>query len=96
MSLKRVTRSNIMSIDEKIITKVNYAGVKTRRVKCPTGYKLNDTGTSCIPITGSEKAERRMALRKAIRTKRAKGAAFKRRVARKKLRAMKKRKQFGL
>lgn len=85
-----------MDINEKIVTKVDAAGTKVRRIKCPVGYKLNPTGTSCVPITGSEKAQHRLAIRKAIRTKRSKGPAFQKRVNRKRLRALKKRHQYGL
>lgn len=83
-------------VDEKIITKVDSRGTKIRRIKCPPGYKLNDNGTSCVPITGSEKMQKRIAMRKAIRTKRSKGPAAQKRANRKRLRALKKRKQYGL
>lgn len=84
-------------LDEaKLITKVNFRGEKRRRVKCRPGYKLNDTGTSCVPISGTEKAGKRKAIRKALRTKKAMGAAFQARVKRKRVRALKKRKAYGL
>lgn len=82
--------------ESKIITKVNSRGEKRRRVKCRPGYKLNEKGTSCVPITGGEKATKRRAIRKAIRTKRSMGTAFKTRVKRKRLKALRKRKAFGL
>jgi hypothetical protein len=87
---------NMSKVDEKVITKVNYLGQKKRRIKCPPGYKLNDTGTSCVPISGGDKAAKRLAMRKAIRTKRSKGVALQKRTNRKRIRAMKKRKQLGL
>lgn len=84
-------------IDEaRIITKVNARGEKRRRVKCKPGFKLNSEGTSCVPVTGGEKASKRRAIRKSVRTKRAMGKGFAIRVRRKKLRAMKKRKAYGL
>lgn len=79
-----------------IITKVNAKGEKRRRVKCRPGMKLNDSGTACVPITGSEKAAKRKAIRKTLRTKRAKGKAYQSRVRRKRVRAMRKRKAYGL
>lgn len=79
-----------------IITKVNSKGQKRRRVKCKPGFKLNDNGTSCVPITGGEKSAKRRAIRKAIRTKRAMGKGLKIRTKRKQLRAMRKRKAYGL
>ncbi len=84
-------------LDEaRIITKVNSRGEKRRRVKCRPGYKLNDRGTSCVPITGGEKATKRRAIRKAIRTKRSMGTALKTRTNRKRLKALRKRKAYGL
>lgn len=79
-----------------IITKVNSKGEKRRRVKCKPGFKLNPSGTSCVPITGGEKASKRRAIRKSLRTKRAMGKGFKIRVKRKRMRAMRKRKAYGL
>lgn len=79
-----------------IITKVNSYGQKTKRVRCKPGYKLNDNGTSCVPITGGEKASKRLAIRKALRTKASEGPALKTRTNRKRIRAMRKRKALGL
>lgn len=84
------------SISEVIITKVNARGEKRRRVKCRPGYKLNDQKTSCVPITGGEKATKRRSIRKAIRTKKAMGKGAVIRSKRKRIRAMKKRKAYGL
>lgn len=78
------------------IVKVNSRGEKTRRIKCPSGYKLNDSGTSCIPITGSEKITKKRAMRKAVRTKRAQGQSAIKRTTRKRLKALRKRKAYGL
>jgi hypothetical protein len=82
--------------EARIITKVNSRGEKRRRIRCRPGYKLNDTGTSCVPITGSEKATKRRAIRKALRTKRSMGKGFQIRVKRKRLKALRKRKAYGL
>lgn len=84
-------------LDEAIIiTKVNSRGEKTKRVRCKPGYKLNSNGTSCVPIPGGEKATKRIAIRKALRTKASEGDALKKRTNRKRIRAMKKRKALGL
>ena len=83
-------------ITEVIITKVNSKGQKRKRVKCRPGFKLNANGTSCVPMTGGQKASKRKAIRKAVRTKRAGGTALKRRTTRKRIRAMKRRKSLGL
>lgn len=85
------------SLEEaRIITKVNARGQKRRRVKCRPGYKLNANKTSCVPIAGGEKAAKKRAIRKSIRTKKAKGKGFQIRVKRKRLRALKKRKALGI
>ena len=85
------------NVDEaRRITKVTSKGEKTRRIKCPSGYKLSSSGNSCVPVTGSEKANKRKSIRKAIRTKKSKGDAYKKRTTRKRLKALKRRKGFGL
>lgn len=82
--------------ESKIITKVNSRGEKTKRVKCRRGFKLSPAGNTCVPITGSEKQQKRKSIRKAIRTKKMGGTSAKIKSTRKRLKAMKKRKSFGL
>lgn len=82
--------------EARIVTKVNSRGQKRRRVKCRPGYKLNDSKTSCVPISGGEKSSKRLAIRKAMRTKRSKGKGYQMKVKRKRLRALKRRKALGL
>jgi len=85
------------SVDEAIIiTKVNSKGQKRRRVKCKPGFGLNSTGTSCVPLTGGEKSSKRRAIRKSLRTKRSKGKGLLIRTKRKRMKAMRKRKAYGL
>lgn len=83
-------------IEARIITKVNAKGIKTKRVKCPVGFKLAPNKKSCVPMTGSEKAAKRLSIRKALKTKKAAGQALKVRTTRKRLRALKRRKSLGL
>jgi len=78
------------------VTRVDSKGNKTRKVKCPKGYKLSASGKSCVPITGKEKADKKKSLKRAVRTKKSKGDAYKKRTTRKRLKAMKKRKNYGL
>ena len=86
-----------MQIEEaRRITKVNSKGEKTKRLKCRKGFKLSSDGTSCVPVTGSEKQAKRKSIRKAVRTKKMQGAGAKRRATKKRLKAMKKRKSYGL
>ena len=79
-----------------IITKVNSKGQKRRRVKCRPGFKLNENGTACVPITGGEKSAKRRAIRKSLRTKRSQGKGLVIRTRRKRIKAMRKRKAYGL
>lgn len=82
--------------EAKLIVKVNSKGKKRRRVKCRRGHKLNSKGTACVPIAGKEKASKRVSIRKAVRTKKAKGSGFQNRVNRRRAKAVKKRKSMGL
>ncbi len=81
---------------EKIITKVNSKGKKTRRKKCKRGYKLSSDGSRCERVSGRDKAKKKKAIRKAVRTKKAQGGSSRKRTTRKRLRALKKRKNYGL
>lgn len=75
------------------VTRVDSKGTKTKRIKCRRGYKRK--GNTCVPITGSEKASKKKAIRKAVRTKKAQPGAQKK-ASRKRLKALKKRKSYGL
>lgn len=78
------------------VVRVTSKGKKTRRIKCRKGFKLNSKGTACVPMSGSEKAQKKRSIKKAIRTKRAKGAGAAKRATRKRLKALKKRKSMGV
>lgn len=75
------------------VVRVTSKGKKTRRIKCRSGFRKE--GDRCVPMTGSEKQTKRLAIRRAVRTKNA-NPAIKKRAARKRLRAMRKRKAYGL
>lgn len=79
---------------KKIVIKVTSKGKRTRKIKCGKGYHL--VNGSCVPMTGSEKAKKKRAIKKAVRTKKAAGAGAKRRSVKARLKAMKKRKGMGL
>lgn len=80
--------------ERRRIVKVNARGQRRIKIKCKPGYKY--AGGKCVKITGSEKTKKRRSIKKAVRTKRQKGAGFQRRVQRLRKRAMKKRKSMGL
>ena len=84
------------ALNEKFIFKVNFKGKKRKKLSCPPGYHPNTDGTACVPMTSGMKKNLRMGSRVAKRTKKAMGAGFIKRVARKMKKAMKFRKSFGL
>ena len=83
-------------LEARRIIRVTSRGVKIRRVKCKKGYKLAKSKQSCVPVSGSDRAKKRRAIRKMVRTKRSKGAALRRRTTRKRLKALRKRRAYGL
>lgn len=76
--------------------KVNFKGKRRVKMQCRAGFKWDSTKRTCLKITGAEQAKKRKELRKAVRTKKAKGESFKVRVKRKTKRAMKFRKALGI
>lgn len=83
-------------VEVKTITKVDSKGNKRRRKKCRRGYKLSSDGKTCVRISGKEKNKKKKSIRKAVRTRKAQGASSKKRTTRKRLRALRKRKSYGL
>lgn len=73
--------------------KVNSKGQRTKKRKCPAGFKLQ--GTSCVALTSSEKQTKKLAIKKSLRTKKANATASRKARMRQSL-AMKKRKKQGL
>lgn len=78
----------------KRIIKINFKGHRRIKIKCAKGFKYD--GKRCVKIGGTEKLMKRKAIKKAVRTKRAKGAGAQRKTTRLRLKAMKKRKSMGL
>ena len=81
-------------LEVKRIIKINAKGKRRIKMKCKKGYKW--TGGKCVKISGSELTSKRRAIKKAVRTKKSKGAGFKRRVLRLRKKALRKRKAMGL
>lgn len=84
----------ISEVTRKI--KINFRGKRRVKMQCRPGFKWDPSNRVCKKIGGAELATKRKALRQAVRTKKAQGSAFKRRVERKTKRANKFRKSFGL
>lgn len=87
-----------VSMDEgvKRIYKVNSLGKKRVKMQCSKGFKWDPERKTCVKITGSEIAQKRISVKQAIRTKKAMGAAFKVRMVRKTKKARRFRKSMGL
>lgn len=85
-------------LDEAVkrIFKVDARGEKRVKMQCSKGFKWNSQRHACEKITGAELAIKRKAIKKAVRTKKSMGQAFKVRVARKTKKAKKFRKGYGL
>lgn len=74
--------------------KINAKGKRRIKIKCKKGYKW--TGSKCVKISGAEKTKKRRSIRKAVRTKKAKGKGYQKRIQRLRKRALKKRSGMGL
>lgn len=88
-----MSEENTQLEEARRVTRVTSKGEKIKKVKCRSGFKRK--GNTCVPITGSEKASKKRAIKKAVRTKKASPSTQKR-ASRKRLKAMKKRKSLGL
>ncbi len=84
--------------ERKIIIRVNSKGQRTRKIKCPPGKVLKSMNGKkvCAQPTGSERLSKKLSIKQANRTKKAKGTGFKKRTNFKRQRALKKRKGMGL
>ena len=80
----------------KRVFKVDARGGKRVKMKCGKGFKWNAERHACEKITGAELAMKRKAIKKAVRTKKSMGNAFKVRMVRKMKKAKKFRKGYGL
>jgi hypothetical protein len=100
LAVKKLTRESVEAfeqideVERKI--RVNARGLKTIKMKCPSGFKWDPSIQACMKISGAELATMRKASRHAIITKRAEGQAFKVRVKRRIRRAFKFREMMGL
>lgn len=84
--------------EQKIVIRVTSRGKRIRRIQCPPGrvLKMVNGKKMCVTQTGVEKFNKKIAVQKANRTKKSKGEGYKRKINRKRTRAIKKRKEMGL
>lgn len=99
-AISRLTKESIEAfeqIDEvERKVRVNARGLKSIKMKCPSGFKWDPSIQACMKITGAELATMRKASRHAIITKKSEGQALKVRVKRRIRRAFKFREMMGL
>lgn len=95
----------ITDLDEETLLKeytrkirITSRGQRIRRIKCPPGRILKTVNgrKTCVVPTGTQKLKKRLAIRKAIRTKKAKGANYRRRISFKRSRGLRRRKAMGI
>ena len=84
--------------ERRIKIRVTSKGNKIRRIKCPPGRIVKNVNgrQTCVTPTGRQKMKKKISVRKAVRTKKAKGAGYKRKTNFKRQRAVRKRKQMGI
>ncbi len=80
----------------KRVIKINFRGKRRIKMQCNPGFKWDPTARTCRKISGSELATKRRSLRRAARTKKAKGASYRRKILRKTRKALRFRKALGL
>lgn len=85
-----------MILSEAIARKtirVNSRGQRTKKLLCKKGFRKK--GKVCVPATSSDKAKKKISIRKANKTKKADQAGQKKAIKRRKL-ALRKRRSQGL
>jgi len=80
--------------EAKRIIKVNSKGKRRIKIQCKKGFRR--TQNKCVKISGAERTNKRRAIKKSVRTKKAKGSGFRRIVNIKTKKANKKRASMGL
>jgi len=91
-------KENGILLERRMKIKVNSKGVKTKRIICGKGRVLKTIGGRqvCLVQTGAAKAKKKIAVRKAIRTKKAKGPGYSRKINIKRQRGIKRRRMQGI
>lgn len=85
-------------IERKIVIRVNSKGQKSKLIKCGPGRVLKTVNGRkiCVTPTGRARLQKKLAIRKGNRTKRAKGAGYRKRIIIKRQKALRKRHAMGL
>lgn len=85
-------------IIERMVIRVNSKGKRSRKLKCPKGkvVKTVNGRKVCTQQGGRARLIKKLAVKHANRTKKAKGSGFRKRANVKRQRAMRKRRGMGL
>jgi len=85
-------------LEKKIIVRINSKGQRYFKIICPPGRvaKTVNGRKICLVPSGIERMTKRLAIRKAVRTKKGKGAGYARRTNFKRQKAGRQRKKFGI
>lgn len=84
--------------ERRIHIRINAKGQRIKKIKCPKGRVARTVNgrTVCVTPSGREKLAKKLAIKKAVRTKKAKGAGARKKANFKRQKALRKRKQMGL
>ena len=84
--------------ERKIIIKINSKGQRIKKIRCPKGRiaKSVNGRIVCVTPTGRERLTKKLAIKRTVRTKKAKGQGWQARVNFRRQRALRKRRQMGL
>lgn len=84
--------------ERRIVIRINAKGQRIKRIKCGPGRiaKRVNGRVVCVTPTGRQKLIKKLAIRRANRTKRAKGSGYMKRINFRRQRAMRKRRAMGL
>ena len=82
----------------RIVTRVNFKGQRKKVLKCGPGKMIKHVNgnRACVVQSGTYKRKKKLAVRKANRTKKRKGAGYTRKINIKRQRALKRRHSMGL
>ena len=78
-----------------IFWRVSAKGKRVKKYLCPKGFKKDKGGKNCVPVGGAQKMARRVSARRGARKRKA-NVSGQRMATRKRLKAMRKRKQLGI
>jgi hypothetical protein len=85
-------------LERKVVIRVTSRGQRIKRIKCPKGrvVKIVNGRKVCVTPSGRARLVKKVAVRKAVRTKNARGAGYKKRTNFRRQRALRRRKQMGI